>query len=245
MILFSLWQFSDFYTFLYGSTYIHPNHQQRVYSTLPIPNEIKTYNSIVRKYPRDTKNQYQDKDIQTIMAEPMVILYPTTCLILSAIFLVFRNRASIIYYLTRCAQWFDSENHYVGLHIQTDDTECDSEPDYEPNPEDLENQWYAPPPLKPIPTTIKKKPSPESHYTRINKGKKKKNQQKCTVPPHHPQATTTTTPPPPPTHHQYQPTIRASPHQAPEPRWRGISIRRRGKSTRRCWSRRRRRGKWS
>ncbi|KAF7622778.1 hypothetical protein AFLA_010098 [Aspergillus flavus NRRL3357] len=79
------------------------------------------------------------------MAEPMVILYPTTCLILSAIFLVFRNRASIIYYLTRCAQWFDSENHYVGLHIQTDDTECDSEPECEPKPKDLENQCPTPP----------------------------------------------------------------------------------------------------
>ncbi|KAB8202993.1 hypothetical protein BDV34DRAFT_200148 [Aspergillus parasiticus] len=79
------------------------------------------------------------------MAEPMVILYPTTCLILSAIFLVFRNRASIIYYLIHCARWFDSDNHYVELHIQTDDTECDSELEFEPKPKDLENQCPTPP----------------------------------------------------------------------------------------------------
>ncbi|KAE8342420.1 hypothetical protein BDV24DRAFT_162311 [Aspergillus arachidicola] len=79
------------------------------------------------------------------MAEPMVILYPTICLILSAIFLVFRNRASIIYYLIRCAQWFDSNNHYVELHIQTDDTESESELELEPKPKDLENQCPTPP----------------------------------------------------------------------------------------------------
>ncbi|KAE8322491.1 hypothetical protein BDV39DRAFT_218553 [Aspergillus sergii] len=79
------------------------------------------------------------------MAEPMVILYPTTCLILSAIFLVFRNRASIIYYLIHCAHWFDSENPYIELHIQTDDTGCDSELEFAPKPKDLENQCPTPP----------------------------------------------------------------------------------------------------
>ena len=73
------------------------------------------------------------------MAEPMVILYPATCLTFTAIFLVFLNRESIIYGLIRCAQRIALRNHYVELHIQTDDTEVESEL------KDLEDQWYAPP----------------------------------------------------------------------------------------------------
>ncbi|KAE8313791.1 hypothetical protein BDV41DRAFT_536135 [Aspergillus transmontanensis] len=106
------------------------------------------------------------------MAEPMVILYPTTCLILSAIFLVFRNRASIIYYLIHCAHWFDSENPYIELHIQTDDTECDSELELEPKPKDLENPWYA------LPPPYQNQPFPKRNPTQktiiINKRKKRK-----------------------------------------------------------------------
>ncbi|KAB8265116.1 hypothetical protein BDV32DRAFT_145141 [Aspergillus pseudonomiae] len=73
------------------------------------------------------------------MAEPMVTLYPATCLIFAAMFLVFLNRASIIHYLTHCAQCLDPGNYYVEFRSQTDDTEFESES------EDFEDQWYAHP----------------------------------------------------------------------------------------------------
>ncbi|OGM40290.1 hypothetical protein ABOM_011098 [Aspergillus bombycis] len=74
------------------------------------------------------------------MAEPMVTLYPATCLIFAAIYLVFLNRAPIILCLGRCAQCLDSENHYVEFHSQVADTEFESEP------EGLEDQWPTPTP---------------------------------------------------------------------------------------------------
>ncbi|KAE8359180.1 hypothetical protein BDV27DRAFT_149788 [Aspergillus caelatus] len=72
------------------------------------------------------------------MAEPMVILYPATCLTFTAIFLVSLNRESIIYGLIRCAQLIHLGNDYIELHIQTDDTEFESEL------KDLEDQWPTP-----------------------------------------------------------------------------------------------------
>ncbi|KAE8167768.1 hypothetical protein BDV40DRAFT_295392 [Aspergillus tamarii] len=70
------------------------------------------------------------------MAELMVILYPATCLTFTAIFLVFLNRESIIYGLVRCAQLIDLGNDYVELHVQTDNTEFESETELK----DLEDQ---------------------------------------------------------------------------------------------------------
>ncbi|KAE8374227.1 hypothetical protein BDV26DRAFT_284431 [Aspergillus bertholletiae] len=70
--------------------------------------------------------------------EPMIVtLYPATCLVLTAIFLVFFNRASISRGLSRCAQVFGPENHYVGLRDTGFEVDAD-----------LEHQWKTVQPRK-------------------------------------------------------------------------------------------------
>lgn len=116
---------------------------KRIYLSLPISNKIKTYSPTDRYHlPERQRAKIKiNEDILSLMAELLVILYPATCLTFTAIFLVFLNRESIIYGLVRCAQLIDLGNDYVELHVQTDNTEFESETELK----DLEDQWYAPP----------------------------------------------------------------------------------------------------